>query len=74
MGIDDLNAVRNNFAGFGEGDVTRDGLINIDDLNLIRNQFGTGLDSNAHAVPEPSTWLLTIVWAACGAYARRARL
>ena len=52
VGIEDLNAVRNNFAGWGAGDVTRDGLIGIDDLNLVRNYFGAG--PAATPVPEPS--------------------
>ncbi len=63
VGIADLNAIRNNFGGFGEGDVTRDGLIGIDDLNLVRNELGAGQNPNANAVPEPSTWVLLAIGA-----------
>jgi hypothetical protein len=40
VGLDDLNAVRNNFGGVGLGDVNGDGVVNLDDLNDVRNNFG----------------------------------
>lgn len=57
--LEDLNAVRNNFEGWGEGDSTMDGKINIADLNLVRNHFGYGVQ--AAAVPEPSAGLLGVL-------------
>lgn len=52
----DLNAVRNNFDGWGLGDVTRDGRIDLNDLNIVRENFG-----GTTAVPEPASYFLTVL-------------
>jgi glucose/arabinose dehydrogenase len=40
--LSDLNAVRNNFGGEGEGDADFDGDVDLKDLNAVRNNFGFG--------------------------------
>ncbi len=58
VNLADLNAVRNNFGGYGIGDVSHDGLIGLEDLNIVRNQFGTRVGNSA--VPEPNAAVLSI--------------
>jgi len=77
--IQDLNNVRNNFAGSGLGDSNQDGIVNVEDLNLVRNNFGeNGLFflgpeyevPRPGNVPEPGSWFLLIT-ALSGCFVRR---
>ncbi len=75
VNIIDLNNVRNNFGAMGSDDGTLagdavpfDGMVNLIDLNAVRNNFGAGA-----AVPEPGTWLLTVLGCACVVFAGRWR-
>lgn len=60
--LQDFNILKANFGATGasmaEGDANMDGNVNLEDFNILKGQFG---QSGAAAVPEPSTWLLTIL-------------
>jgi hypothetical protein len=53
--IEDLNAVRSNFGGFGAGDTDGDFDVDITDLNNVRNNFGNDYNN---PVPEPASLVL----------------
>lgn len=57
ISLADLNAVRNNFDDWGEGDAT-DGRIDLDDLRLVRDMFGAGQSAPA---PEPGSVALLAI-------------
>lgn len=78
FGIDDLNAIRNDFGNDdASADTNFDGVVNIADLNFVRNHFGdahwlgpeyefSGVIHNGpplSGVPEPSTLWLTVLLA-----------
>ncbi len=63
VGINELNAVRNNFGTIGSrgmaGDLYPfDGRVDIRDLNLARNNFGARVSANT---PEPATILTSVL-------------
>ena len=55
--LDDLNLVRNNFGGWGEGNADFACGVGLDDLNAVRNNFGAAIPA---PVPEPGSAAILI--------------
>lgn len=49
--LTDLNSLRNNFGGAGQGDLNGNGVVDLEDLNLVRNNFGAGAFTLTHDNP-----------------------
>ena len=73
----DFLALAGNFGldevGYARGDVDCNGTVNFADFLALAANFGESLDTNAASVPEPSSFFLTSVLAACWSFRRNKR-
>jgi len=77
--LTDFGVLKNNFGvnqdAWAGGDFNGDSNVDLSDFGLLKANFGatTGVPATALSVPEPSTGLLLVVGAGCGALVVRRR-